>query len=133
MGAQLGRPGKQVLGLLGDGGMGIAGFDIETAARYKIPAVYLVFNNSGWISPELQKVLLAAEGYSWSMLKDIRYDQIFELQGCHGEFVTEPEQIKPALERSFNSGKPSVINVIPDNKVLPALAAARVETRKKLE
>jgi thiamine pyrophosphate-dependent acetolactate synthase large subunit-like protein len=38
---------------------------------------------------------------------------------CHTEFVTEPEQIRPALERSFNSGKTSLINVIPDNTVLP--------------
>jgi acetolactate synthase-1/2/3 large subunit len=53
------------------------------------------------------------------MLPDIRYDKMFEEMACHTEFVTEPEQIRPALERSFNSGKTSLINVIPDNSVLP--------------
>jgi len=118
MGAQMGRPGKQVLALLGDGGLGISGFDIETAARYKIPAVYLLFNNSSWISTEWQKTALPKVG-SWGMLPDIRYDKMFAEMDCHTEFVVEPEQIRPALERSFSSGKTSLINVIPDNTVLP--------------
>jgi acetolactate synthase-1/2/3 large subunit len=118
IGAQMGRPGKQVLALLGDGGLGVAGFDIETAARYKIPAVYLLFNNSSWISTEFQKTTLPKVD-SWGMLPDIRYDKMFAEMSCHTEFVTEPEQIRPALERSFNSGKTSLINVIPDNTVLP--------------
>ena len=33
IGAQLARPGKQVLVAMGDGGMGLAGFDVETAVR----------------------------------------------------------------------------------------------------
>ena len=118
IGAQMGRPGKQVLALLGDGGIGISGFDIETASRYKIPAVYLLFNNSSWISTEFQKATLPKVD-SWGMLPDIRYDKMFDEVGCHTEFVTEPEQIRPALERSFNSGKTSLINVIPDNTILP--------------
>ena len=130
-GAQLGRPGRQVLALLGDGGMGVAGFDIETAARYKIPAVYLLFNNSGWLNPEAMKRALPFEGYSCGMLPDMRYDRIFEEQGCHGEYVTEPGQIRPALERAFSSGKTSVINVIPDTTIEPAaigLFRRRAET-----
>ncbi len=130
IGAQLGRPGKQVLGLLGDGGVGIGGFDIETAARYNIPAVYLLLNNSGWISPTIQKENLPAMP-SWAMLKDIRYDIIFEQMGCHTELVTEPEQIRPALERAFNSGKTSVINVIPDDRIMPPELLKRMTSRVK--
>jgi len=130
IGAQLGRPGKQVLGLLGDGGVGIGGFDIETAARYNIPVVYLLFNNSGWISPTIQKEV-QPKMPSWAMLKDIRYDIIFEQMGCHTEFVTEPEQIRSALERSFSSGKTSVINVIPDDRIMPPELLNRMKARVK--
>lgn len=124
MGVQLARPGKQVLGLLGDGGMGITGFDLETAARYKIPAVWLLFNNSGWMNttmqnPDYKGILGLPIKDSYGMLKDIRYDKIVEELSCHGEFVTEPEQIRPALERAFNSGKPALVNVIPDDRVHP--------------
>lgn len=127
MGAQLARPGKQVIAIIGDAGIGVAGFDIETAARYKIPAVYFVFNNSGWISTKFQKILCPSMD-SWGMLPDIRYDKIFAEMGCHTELVTEPQQIRPALERSFNSGKPAVINAIPDDSVLAPLHEARVKT-----
>ena len=127
IGAQLARPGKQVISVIGDAGVGVAGFDIETAARYKIPAVYFVFNNSGWISTKFQKILCPTMD-SWGMLPDIRYDKIFAEMGCHTELVTEPQQILPALERSFNSGKPAVINAIPDDTVLAPLHEARVKT-----
>jgi acetolactate synthase-1/2/3 large subunit len=127
MGAQLARPGKQVISIIGDAGIGIAGFDIETAARYKIPAVYFVFNNSGWISTKFQKILCPSMD-SWGMLPDIRYDKIFAEMGCHTELVTEPQQIRPALERSFKSGKPAVINAIPDDSVFAPLHEARVKT-----
>ena len=127
IGAQLARPGKQVISVIGDAGVGVAGFDIETAARYKIPAVYFVFNNSGWISTKFQKILCPTMD-SWGMLPDIRYDRIFAEMGCHTELVTEPQQILPALERSFNSGKPAVINAIPDDSILAPLHEARVKT-----
>ena len=131
MGAQLGRPGKQVVDLLGDGGLGIAGWDIETAARCKIPACYFLYNNSGWMNPSSQKLILPDVKDSWGMLPDIRYDKIFAEMGCHTELITEPQQIKPALERAFNSGKTSVINVIPDTTVLPPQQAGRLATYRK--
>ena len=40
-----------------------------------------------------------------------RYDRIVEAMGGHGEYCERPEEIRPALERSFASGKPALINV----------------------
>lgn len=116
IGAQLGRPGKQVFVMMGDGGMGIGGMDIETARRYNLPVVYLIYNNSSWISNFRELFLPQLE--SWDMLPDIRYDKMFEVLGCHAEHVEDPAEIRPALERAFNSGKTSVINVIPDRTVM---------------
>ena len=133
IGAQLGRPGKQVVALLGDGGLGIAGFDIETAARYNLPVCYIVYNNSGWMNPSSQKLMLPDVKDSWCMLPDIRYDKVFAEMGCHTEYVTEPQQIRPALERSFKSGKTSVLNVIPDGSVMAPQQAARRDVYKTQE
>ena len=132
IGAQLGRPGKQVVALLGDGGLGISGFDIETAARYNLPVCYIVYNNSGWMNPSSQKLMLPEVTDSWSMLPNIRYDKVFAEMGCHTEYVTEPRQIKPALERSFKSGKTSVLNVIPDSTIMPPQQQGRIEHYRKL-
>jgi acetolactate synthase-1/2/3 large subunit len=133
IGAQLGRPGKQVVALLGDGGLGISGFDIETAARYNLPVCYIVYNNSGWMNPATQSFMVPDLKDSWCMLPDISYDKIFAEMGCHTEFVTEPQQIKPALERSFKSGKTSVLNIIPDCSIMPPQQAARRDVYKAQE
>ncbi|MBI1886512.1 MAG: hypothetical protein HYS09_09425 [Chloroflexi bacterium] len=36
--------------------------------------------------------------------------------GGHGEFVTDPQDLRPALERAFASGKPACVNVIIDQE-----------------
>jgi thiamine pyrophosphate-dependent acetolactate synthase large subunit-like protein len=48
IGVQLARPGKPVVTVIGDGGMGIGGWDMETAAKYKLPVVAVLWNNSSW-------------------------------------------------------------------------------------
>ncbi len=117
IGAQLARPGQQVAVIAGDGGLGIGGFDMETAARYKLPIVTVLWNNSSWGPNFDQMPGLKGKTDPFNMLKDIRYDKIFAEMGCHGENVETPEQIIPALERAFKSGKPAMVNVIGDTSV----------------
>ena len=133
MGAQLGRPGKQVVDMIGDGGMGIGGWDVESAARYNLPVCYFLFNNSGWMSNPTQAAILPDVKDPWAMLPEIRYDKICAELGCHGELVHEASDLRPALERAFSSGKPSVINVIPDENIPAPQQAARMEAYRKMK
>jgi acetolactate synthase-1/2/3 large subunit len=114
VGVQLARPGKQVVLVMGDGGLGIGGWDMETAARYKLPVITVLWNNSSWGPNFDQMPGLKGRTDPFNMLPNIRYDKIFAEMGCHGEQVETNEQIKPALERAFKSGKPALINVIGD-------------------
>jgi len=131
IGAAFGDPEakkRPIIVFMGDSGMGLAGYDAETAARFKLPIVYLVANNNGWFTG--MKYL--TYGKNWEalgeqdrplgheFLPDLRYDKISEWMGCHGEHVTEPAEIRPALERAFKAaegGKPAVVNVIVDPSV----------------
>jgi acetolactate synthase-1/2/3 large subunit len=117
IGAQLARPGKQVVTVIGDGGMGIGGWDMETAAKYGIPLVAVLWNNSSWGPSFEQMPILKGRTDAFDMLPGIRYDRIFQELGCHGEHVEEPDQIVPALRRAFESGKPAVINVVGDKRI----------------
>lgn len=116
IGAQLARPGKPVFVLMGDAGIGIAGGDIETAVRYNLPIVYVVCNMGSWWGG----IHLWFEGQTDSpqLLPGLRYDKMYEAIGCHAEYVTQPEEIRPSLERAFNSGKTSVVNVIVDGNII---------------
>jgi acetolactate synthase-1/2/3 large subunit len=48
----------------------------------------------------------------------VRYDKYAESLGAYGELVTDPEEIKPALKRAYNSGLPAVLDVRTDPSVL---------------
>jgi len=117
IGAQLARPGKQVVVVIGDGGFGIGGMELETALKHRLPLVTLLWNNSSWGPSFDQMPMLRGRVDPFDMLPELRYDRMFEAIGCHGEHVTRPDEIRPALERAMAAGKPSVVNVIGDPRV----------------
>lgn len=116
IGTQLARPGKQVIVVSGDGGLGIGGMDMETAAKYGIPIVTLLWNNSSWGPDFASMPYLQGRTDPFDMLPDIRYDKVFEPMGVHTEHVATPDGIVPALERALGSGKPALINVVGDKR-----------------
>jgi acetolactate synthase I/II/III large subunit len=117
IGAQLARPGKQIVLVTGDGGLGIGGFDIETAVRYALPVHTLLWNNSSWGPGFEEMPLLKGRTDPFNMLENIRYDQMFSVLGCHTEHVERPGDIRAALERALRSGKASFVNVIGDKRI----------------
>ena len=119
IGAKLARPNDRVLAIMGDAGIGLGGGDIETAIRYEIPVVYLVYNDSA-LAAGLEQYcygenfrVLGPEAYKgFRLTQDVRYDLMYEPLGCYLEHVEDPADIAPALERAFASGKTAVINLI---------------------
>jgi len=105
LGAKVAKPDTQVIVLTGDGSFGMNGMELDTAVRHKIPIIVVISNNGGWA---------AAGGMAGRDLGYTRYDRMMEPLGCHCEFVEQPGNIGPALERAAASGKPSVVNVITD-------------------
>jgi|GEM_PF-274660 len=113
-GAAVARPGKQVLTLVGDGGIGLAGMDVETLARYDTPAVIVVLNNSSWGGNSIAQDDLQPGMASWDNTPDIAYDQVLKPLGCHVENVTDASDLRPALQRAFDSKRVAVVNVTAD-------------------
>jgi acetolactate synthase-1/2/3 large subunit len=117
IGAQLARPGKQVVLIIGDGGLGISGFDLETARRYGLPIVAVLWNNSSWGPSFDQMPFLKGRTDPFEMLPSQRYDRMFELMDCHGEHVEQPKDFRPALERALRAGKTALVNVVGDRTI----------------
>ena len=115
--AKLARPDRQVVLLLGDGAFGFSGMELDTLARHGVAVVAVVGNNGIWA---LEKHPMEAI-YGYSVAADLRpatrYDQVAEALGCHGELVSEPTELRPALERAFESGGPALVNVLMDPTV----------------
>jgi acetolactate synthase I/II/III large subunit len=59
--------------------------------------------------------------YGYSVVADLRpetrYDQVATALGCDGTLVSEPDELRPALERAFAAGGPAVVNVLTDPSI----------------
>jgi thiamine pyrophosphate-dependent acetolactate synthase large subunit-like protein len=119
LGAKLAKPDKQVLVLHGDGSFGLNAMELDTAARFKIPVVTVVSLNGGWTADPQRDKPGRELGYT-------AYHKMAEALGCHGEYVEEPEGVRPALERAFASGGPAVVNVRTDWRARATTAAFSV-------
>jgi thiamine pyrophosphate-dependent acetolactate synthase large subunit-like protein len=94
--------------------------ELETAARLKLPLVCVVGVDYQWgLEVGVYKRTFgqgsAETGVHWS--KDVRFDKIAEGFGCYGEYVDREENIGPAIQRAYASGKTGVIHVVIDPKV----------------
>ncbi|MFX1478761.1 MAG: thiamine pyrophosphate-binding protein [Promethearchaeota archaeon] len=107
-------PEKKVLVLTGDGSFLFNGKEIDTARRHNLPFVVVISNDRLWgMVARGQKIAFGKKylGLGSSLSDDTRYDKYAEAFNCHGELVSDPNEIRPALERAFNSGLPAVIDV----------------------
>ncbi len=112
IGAKLAKPEKQVVALVGDGSFMINIQDLETAVRLNLKnLVYVIANNSAWGMIKSGQKMYMGKRYIDVDFPDFDFAKCAESFGCHGEVVTDPNEIKPALERAKNSGKPAVIDV----------------------
>lgn len=111
--AQIANPDKRVLIIYGDGSFGLNGFEYDTAVRFDLPIVGIIGNDAAWgqmMRPQIS--IYGADRVVATELRPTRYDKVVEALGGHGEYVTEPAEIGPALERAYASGKPAAVNVI---------------------
>ena len=112
IGAKLAKPDKQVISLSGDGSFMINIQDLETAARLRLTnLIYVIANNSAWGMIKSGQKLACGKRFIDTELPEFNYAKAAEAFGCYGEVITDPKEIKPALERAKNSGKPAVLDV----------------------
>jgi acetolactate synthase I/II/III large subunit len=118
IGAKLAHPERQVCLLLGDGAFGFAGIEFDTMARHGLGVVGVMGNNGIWALEHHPMKFL----YGYSVAAELRpetpYEEMVEALGCDGIVVREPGELRPALERAFGSGRPTLVNVMTDPEVV---------------
>jgi thiamine pyrophosphate-dependent acetolactate synthase large subunit-like protein len=115
--ASVARPDRRVLLLLGDGAFGFAGLEFDTMVRHGLPVVGVMGNNGIWALEKHPMEFLYGYSVAAELQPELRYDRIVEDLGGHGELVRSPDELGPALERAFASGKPALVNVLTDPSV----------------
>jgi acetolactate synthase I/II/III large subunit len=117
--AKLAKPDKQVLIVYGDGSFGLNAMEYDTAIRHKLPFVGIIGNDQAWGQIKVAQEAMYGEGNApASVLADTPYEKMVEGLGGYGERVEKPSEIRPALERAFDSGVPACINVMIDAQLM---------------
>ena len=116
--AKIAHPDRQVCLLLGDGAFGFAGMEFDTFVRHGIPVVGVMGNNGIWALEKHPMEFLYGYSVAADLQPGLRYDEVVRTLGGHGELVERPEELRPALERAFSSGKPALVNVLTDPSVV---------------
>jgi acetolactate synthase-1/2/3 large subunit len=117
IGAKLGRPDRQVIGIAGDGDFLQTVQELAAAELLDLPVVFVVLNNSGWMSIKggqrsffgrtAKTDFLRPDGSLYSP----DYRAIGEAFGLHAEQVDHPDAVRPAVERALAHGGPALVAV----------------------
>ncbi|MCX5837259.1 MAG: thiamine pyrophosphate-binding protein [Deltaproteobacteria bacterium] len=117
--AKLKNPDQRVLAIMGDGSTGFNFMEYHTAIRKKIPIVAVIANDQAWgMIMHSQKLRLGHHIPEGTELGWVDYHKMVETLGGFGICVEKPEDIRPALEAAFASGKTACINVKVDPSVI---------------
>jgi 2-hydroxyacyl-CoA lyase 1 len=107
------HPDRPVIHLSGDSAIGFSGMEMETLARYNLPAKIVVLNNGG-IGPGMPEI---PEDPMMNMkpnalIYGARYDKIMEDFGGKGFFVEDPKDIPAALDQAMAFPGPALVNIV---------------------
>ncbi|MBT4521204.1 MAG: thiamine pyrophosphate-binding protein [Halieaceae bacterium] len=113
VGPQAPYKGAPVLCVTSDAGTAYSLFEMDTANKYRIPMIVIVYNNNAWgVFGSAARHPQAMHMYLFQ--EHLRYDKIAEGLGVRGEYVQTPEQFTDALARSYklasSEGASTVIN-----------------------
>ena len=116
IGAQLAHPDRRVIAITGDGAFMMVLQELETAVRYKIPVVVVIMNNFSFANVKEKQIREYGGRLTGSEYSNPDFAQLAKLFGAYGERVEKAEDVMPALTRAFDSGLPSVLDVMIDPK-----------------
>ena len=128
MGTQCAYPDRPVFGIIGDGSAMMTIQGLWTAANDNIPCIFVICNNGMYRVLKVnfnvyQEEILELPETSGGRLLYSDFATPFDMaaiansMGVHGETITDPSQIRPAVERAVASGKPALLDMIIDGSL----------------
>ncbi len=114
VGVQIAKPDRRVAVITGDGCMQMHGMEIQTAARYGLPIVYLVLNNGALGNVWLRAHQLGPLPAELTSIPDHDWAGFARALGAEGYTVADPAELAKTFEQALASGKTALIDVKAD-------------------
>ena len=106
--------GESVVSIHGDSAFGFDGMEVETACRYNLPIVFMVFNNGGIYRGDFENIGTDGDPSPLTLMASARYDKMIEAFGGVGYNATTPAEVEQMLTEALAAKKPALINVVID-------------------
>ena len=128
MGTQVANPDRPVFGIIGDGSAMMTIQGLWTAANDNIPCIFVICNNGMYRVLKVnfdvyQREILQQKESAGENLPYSDFPTPFDVSaiassmGVHGERITDPAEIAPAVQRAVASGKPAVLDIVIDGSL----------------
>ena len=131
--AKLLHPERIVVSVSGDGCFLMNGQELATAAQYKVPVVFLVFDNGMYGTIRMHQEREYPEHVIGTELRNPDFLTLARAYGAHGFRVTKTAEFIPAFEEAVRADGPSLIHIRVDPEAIsPTTTLTKLrETAKK--
>ncbi len=136
IGAQVGNPGKRVINMAGDGSFYMNLAELSTLAKYDLPVIELIFNNTVLGMVRQWQKLFYKEHYSQTTLeKNTDFEMLAHSFGVEAVTIQKKSEVREKLQQALDMNKPVLVNchIGMDVNVLPMVPAGASVTQPILE
>ncbi len=129
IGAQFAHPGRQVVSMSGDGGLGMLLGELLTVKLHKLPIKIVVFNNSSLGMVKLEMMVDGLVDFETDH-DPVDFAAIAHGVGIHSVRIEKPTEVRSGLQAALAHPGPALIDVVTDPNALsvpPHITAAQVK------
>ncbi|MBW8815047.1 MAG: hypothetical protein JF588_16635 [Caulobacterales bacterium] len=113
--AAIAFPGRQVVAVVGDGGISMTLAELATAARYRLPIKVVVINNGSLGQIKWEQMLFLGHPEFGCDLAPIDFAKVAEGMNVKGLRVEDPEQLPGVLDAAFAHPGPVLVDAVVDS------------------
>lgn len=117
IGAQYGAPGRQVVSLSGDGGLGMLLGELLTVKLHRVPVKIIVFNNASLGMVRLEMMVDGFPAFETDH-EAVDFAAVAEAMGIESARVERPTDVRTVMERALAAPGPYLLDVVTDPNAL---------------
>ncbi len=135
MGAKLGKPDRQVVAIIGDGGYQMTVQELGTIMQYNIGVKIVVLNNSFLGMVRQWQQLFHEKRYSFTEMTNPNFIKLAEAYSIPAEKVEQRENLKAAVQKMLDADTPYFLEIVVEQEenVFPMVPAGASVTDIRLE
>jgi pyruvate dehydrogenase (quinone) len=112
--AALAFPGRQVVAIVGDGGLSMSLAELATCVRYKLPVKVIVIDNNALGQIKWEQMMFLGNPEFGCELQAIDFAKVAEGCGMRGFRLEKPEDSERILDAALAHPGPALVDAIVD-------------------